>query len=52
MDNAQKMLGFSVPAGGLKKRDEEIDEKKSIKLTETMLDNVIKEEYQHENLTV
>lgn len=46
------MVGFSAPPGGLKKRDDYNEEKKSLKLTDAMLDNVIKDDFQHDQMTV
>lgn len=51
-DKPGKMVGFSAPPGGLKKGDDDNEEKKSVKLTEAMLDSHIKEDYQHDGLTV
>lgn len=52
IDKPGKQLGFSAPPGGLKKRDDDHDDKKSVKLTDAMLDNVIKEDYKHDQMTV
>ena len=46
----EDMVGFSAPPGGLNKADDE--EKKSVALTDKLLEVNVKDSYQHETLTV